>query len=315
MTLRVLRPGLLTTVQDLGRPGYQNQGVVVGGAVDRFALRVANLLVGNLEGAAALEITLHGPRLHVESDVYLAIGGADLSPALDGEPLPLWRPLLAPRGTVLDFGAPRRGCRAYLAIAGGGFDVPVVLGSRSAYLRAGIGRALAKGDVIAPLGTPPRTRLRTSAYLHPALLPAYSPHPLLRVLRGNQFETFTPESRERFFQTRYTVTPHSDRMGCRLMGGSSLELQHAEQMISEAVTSGTIQVPPAGGPILLLADRQTTGGYPKIGQVAAVDLPLAAQVPPGGTVRFQEISLEEALSLYVARERALLRLKLALASR
>jgi antagonist of KipI len=311
MTMRVLRPGLLTTVQDLGRRGYQNQGVVVGGAVDTLALRLANLLVGNPQGAAALEVTLQGPRLAVEDDAWIAVGGGDLTSMLDGQRIPLWRPVLARRGSLLEFGAPRLGCRAYLAVAGG-FDAPQVLGSRSTYLRAGIGRALRKGDVLTPGVALPLPASRASCFPHPSLLPDYSPHPVLRVLRGNQFAAFTAESRERFFQQAYTVTPQSDRMGCRL-SGPVLELQQDEQMISEAVTCGSLQVPPAGAPILLLADRQTTGGYPKIGQVAAVDLPLAAQVPPGGTVRFQEITLAEAHELYLKREAALQQLEAALA--
>ncbi|MBL0387109.1 biotin-dependent carboxyltransferase family protein [Tumebacillus sp. ITR2] len=322
MSLRVLRAGLLTTVQDLGRTGFQNQGVVVSGAVDAFALRVANLLVGNSEGAAGVEITVRGPRLEFLKDRLIAVCGADLSPTLNGTAVKLWRPVSVSRGSILEFGAPRLGCRAYLALAGG-LDVPVILGSRSTYLRGGLGRAMKDGDVVGTgrasawasrmLQKLSSSDAKTASwYLSPALLPPYSPSPVLRVIPGNQFETFSQACRERFFQSAYSVTPQSDRMGCRL-AGTPLEVETTQEMISEAVTFGTVQVPPQGQPILLLADRQTTGGYPKIAQVAAVDLPLAAQLKPGDSVRFQEITLSEAHALFLAREAALTSLRFALA--
>jgi antagonist of KipI len=322
MSVGIIRGGLLTTVQDLGRYGFQKHGVLVSGAMDAFALRLANLLVGNEEGAAALEITLMGPTLRFEQPTLIAIGGAYLSPKLDGKPVPEWRPVWVRAGSQLTFGAPVAGCRAYLAVAGG-FAVPEVLGSRSTFLRGGIGghegRALAAGDLLV-IGTPSVAAVQrmeqlecfagnepfaaTDWVVSSHLLPDYSKNPVLRVMRGAQFDAFDEASRAHFIGNSFRVTPQSDRMGYRLQG-DSLKLVEPLEMISEAVTAGTIQVPSDGNPIVLLADRQTTGGYPKIGQIATVDLPLIAQVKPGDTVRFQEISLSQAQELYVQREREL----------
>lgn len=322
MRVQVIRPGLLTTVQDVGRYGFQKHGVLVSGAMDTFAMRIVNLLVGNAEGAATLEITLRGPTLRFEEPALIAIGGAYLSPKIDGQPVPEWRPVWVRAGSQLTFGAPVAGCRTYLAIAGG-IAVPEVLGSRSTFLRGGIGgyagRALAAGDLLTS-GTPSIAAERRMAQLEPLaghdpfaatdwvvssmLLPDYRKDPVLRVMRGTQFDAFDEQSQRQFLSGAFQVTPQSDRMGYRLQG-SSLRLSKPLEMISEGVTAGTIQVPSEGNPIVLLADRQTTGGYPKIGQIATVDLPLIAQVKPGETVTFAEISLSEAQRLYVQREREL----------
>ena len=311
MSIRVIKPGLLTTVQDLGRYGYQKHGVIVNGAMDPFALRMANLLVRNDANQAVLEITLMGPSLQFEVDACLAICGANLSPMVDGEPIPGWRPVHVKKDSILHFGAPLSGCRAYLAVTGG-FDIPGIMGSKSTYLRAEIGgwegRALKKGDVL-PLNAEgsffatgdgagfASTRWAISS----DLLPKYEADPVVRVIRGNQFDLFDDQSKESFFASEFLVTPQSDRMGYRL-AGPTLGLRQPMELISEAVAAGTIQVPPEGNPIVLLADRQTTGGYPKIAQIASVDLPVIAQVSPGGKVRFQEISLQEAEELYLLRE-------------
>ncbi|GAB7387938.1 5-oxoprolinase subunit PxpC [Bacillaceae bacterium] len=320
MALKIIRPGLHSSIQDLGRYGYQKYGVGTSGAMDSFALRTANLLVGNEEGEAAIEMTLIGPAVRWEADALMAITGGDLSPTIDGHPVPLWRPVYVKKGSVLRFGACRSGCRAYLAVAGG-FALPEEMGSRSTYLRAGIGgyrgRALREGDVL-PWGTPTPQGLSlmrrlaraalslpfsaTDWYVSCELLPGYAENPMIRVMRGNQFDCFTAESRNDFFRHPFQVTPQSDRMGYRLRG-PSLQLSDPLEMVSEAVANGTIQVPPDGNPIILLADRQTTGGYPKIAQVATVDLPVIAQVKPGEKIRFQEISLQEAEELHWAREK------------
>lgn len=326
MSIRVIRSGLLTSVQDLGRYGLQKHGVIVSGAMDSFALRVANLLVGNGEGEGALEITMLGPTLLFEENSLISVCGGSLSPRIDGHPVPEWRPVYVKRGSVLQFGAPLSGCRAYLAVAGG-FDVPVVMGSRSTYLRAGIGgfqgRALREGDVL-PVRPPSEwaarrmNELAATAGSHSfaasgwgvsrEILPAYGKNPVLRVVRGTQFDRFAPDSRERFFNSEFLVTPQSDRMGYRL-AGPRLSLSKREELVSEAVSAGTVQVPSEGNPIVLLADRQTTGGYPKIAQVITVDLPVIAQVKPGEKIRFQEIPLDAAQELYVLREMELRLLK------
>ncbi len=329
MSIAVIRPGLLTTVQDLGRYGYQKYGVIVSGAMDPYALRVANLLVGNSAGEAGLEITLLGPTLQFAADTLLAITGGDLSPVVDGRPVPLWRPVYLAKDSILQFGAVKSGCRAYLAVAGG-YAVGEVMGSKSTYLRAGIGgfagRALQAGDVLQQ-NEPPAgaaewlARLRqraagaplgaTSWYAgreHPAAAPAAA---TVRVMRGSQYSRFSAAAQTAFWNTEFTVTPRADRMGYRL-AGAALDLDEPLEMLSEAVALGTIQVPPDGQPIILLADRQTTGGYPKIGQVAVVDAAKVAQVKPGGKIRFTEVTVAEADRLYQEREQTLHCLKTAI---
>ncbi|MCR8846390.1 biotin-dependent carboxyltransferase family protein [Paenibacillus sp. SC116] len=325
MSLSIVRPGLLTTVQDLGRYGYQQQGVIVSGAMDTFALRAANILAGNVPGAAALEITLRGPMIRFEADALIAICGGDLSPTINGENVPSWRPVLVRAGEMLEFGDCRTGARTYLAVAGG-IDVPMVLQSRSSYLRAGIGghegRALRAGDVL-PVGAASNPAvsymnqrsaalqgvpfLVTSWFVGYTAQPAYRPEPVIRFVQGREFKKFTPDSREELVNRRFRVTPQSDRMGYRLEG-AALRLESSDELLSEAVSFGTIQVPPDGNPIILMADRQTVGGYPKIAQVASVDLPVLAQIKPGERIRFAEISLEEAQQLYISAELSLVRL-------
>ena len=360
MSIEVLKPGFLTTLQDAGRYGYQRHGVLVSGAMDPFALRVANLLVGNSETEAALEITLQGPVLRFEKETLVAVCGAALSPRLEGEPLQEWQALLVKAGSVLEFGRAKAGYRAYLAVAGG-FDVPLVMGSKSTFLRGQLGgyegRALKAGDILPIGGTLERKKqahlkalevngkdegafsdglevassdegkradfneyedaiqgnsgicswgdlIKNQKFVSWELFPKYSEQPTVRVLKGNQFDAFSAEGQERFFSEPFLVNPQSDRMGYRLQG-PALTLREPLEMISEAVTMGTIQVPPDSNPIVLMADRQTTGGYPKIAQVATIDLPVMAQLKPGDRVRFEEIALEEAQRLYLQRERDL----------
>ncbi|BAU27818.1 antagonist of KipI [Aneurinibacillus soli] len=310
MCIRVKKPGLLTTVQDTGRFGFQKYGVLASGAMDTMALRLANLLEGNEEQAAALEITLLGPQLVFEKATLVALAGGNLSPAVDGVPIPLWRPVYIPAGSMLTFGGAVSGCRTYLAVAGG-ICVPDVMESRSTYLRAGIGgfhgRALQAGDVlktgeVACLMKAPSDEVSVLSWgVSHEIRPAYEENPVLRVVRGPEFESFAEESRQKFWHESFRVTPQSDRMGYRL-ADVSLALAEPLEMVSSAVSFGTIQVPPEGNPIVLLADRQTAGGYPRIAQIISVDLPLIAQVKPGEHVRFEEVSLEEAQALYVKRE-------------
>ncbi|MBT2558377.1 biotin-dependent carboxyltransferase family protein [Hymenobacter sp. ISL-91] len=333
MSLHVLRPGLLTTIQDAGRPGYRQAGISVGGPLDARALRVANALVGNEPGAAALEITLLGPTLRFTADHLLALTGADLSAILDGQPLPLNRAVAVRAGTELAFGRPRAGCRAYLAVAGG-MAVPAVLGSRATYLAAGIGglagRALQADDVLAVAEpSPAAVQLRRQLlgrspglawvaapwFPAPALTPRPEPTPVLRALRGPEYEQFTAASQQAFWKEEFQVTPASNRMGSRLEGPALLRSAQAPELLSAAVAFGTVQVPAGGQPIVLLADHQTTGGYPRLALVAAADWPRLAQVPPGGSLRFQEIGLPEAQQLYLAQEQQLRQLERAVALR
>jgi antagonist of KipI len=327
MIVRVNRPGLLTSVQDAGRYGFQKHGVIVSGAMDPLAHRVANLLVGNDETAATLEMTLKGATLEFQEDALISICGGDLSPSVGGVAVPLWKPVFLRKGSVLDFGQCRTGTRAYLAIAGG-WNTPAIMNSRSTYLRAGIGgfegRALRAGDELIagePSGLGSRIFKRLSNQSESAafvatewgvakeMLPFYSTEPTVRAMRGNQYDWFTEESGKAFFTEPYRVTPQSDRMGYR-MDGPKLELTEQIELISEAVAFGTVQVPSEGKPIVLLADRQTTGGYPKIAQIATVDLPLMAQTKPGDIIRFAEISREEAEWLLLVRESEIRQLKM-----
>jgi antagonist of KipI len=317
MSLRVLNPGLLTTIQDLGRHGYQQYGVVVGGAMDPLALRIANLLVGNEEGEAGLEISFSGPRLRFERDTLIAITGADLSPEIDGLQVPAWRPVWVKNGAELKFGAITHGCRACLAAAGG-FDVPQVMQSRSTYLRAQIGgfkgRPLAAGDVLPlrPMSPRAHRRFDSLSLKQPGRNFAASfwsvsvgintpSNPSIRVTPGSQFDWFTETSRQSLMNDEFTVTPQSDRMGYRL-AGPPFQFAISRELLSEAVTIGTVQVVPEGQMILLMADRPTTGGYAKIAQVASVDIPLLAQLKPGDKLRFQMITVDDAQTLYRARE-------------
>ncbi len=304
--VEVVRPGLLTTVQDLGRRGYRAAGLPLNGAMDAFALRVANLLVGNAEDEAALEITLIGPELVFPAGTVIAVCGAEF------EGVAAWKPVRVAAGERIKFGECRRGCRAYLAVAGG-LDVPAVLGSRSTYLRAALGgfegRALRTGDRLGLRSAAPGPGVHASAHegswrISPAILPAYAAAVTLRVVRGAQAGDFGT----RLIEAEFQVSPRSDRMGLRL-AGPVLVRQGEGELASTAVAPGTLQVPADGQPILLMADAQTIGGYPQAAHVIGPDLPLAAQLRPGDRVRFREIPLEEAHALARARERELAHLR------
>lgn len=316
--LKILKNGLQTTVQDLGRTGFQKYGVIASGAMDPFAHRLANLLVGNNEQSATLEITLVGPVIEFTEDALIALCGGDLSPQLDGSAVRTWRTLTVHKGSTLTFGEPRIGARCYLAISGG-IDVPAVMGSRSTYLRAGIGgfqgRALEKGDVL-PIGE--ITQQQEALQQHSEnefdwlLSPArYFEEPVTRMMPGRQFDLFDEDSKKRIFSETFKVSANSDRMGYRLEG-TSLSLETPAELISEAVAFGSVQVPADGNPIVLLADRQTTGGYPKIGQVASVDLPLISQLKQGQRLRFKTISVADAQQRWVEQEQSIRQIEAAI---
>ncbi|MDR0137570.1 biotin-dependent carboxyltransferase family protein [Metabacillus idriensis] len=323
MTIKVNKSGLLTSIQDLGRYGSQKYGVIASGAMDTLSHRIANMLVGNSENEAAVEMTMLGAHFEFQSDSMISICGGDLSPILNDRPAKMWRPLFVKKGSLLTFGGAKKGCRAYLAVAGG-IEVPEVMGSKSTYLRAGIGgyegRAIENGDILS-VGKMSEQSIKLHEALHdsalyseiewsasPEFIPFLREDESVRVIKGRQFEGFTEESKSMIFSETFKITPNSDRMGYR-MEGPQLTLEDKTEMISEAVSFGTIQVPADGNPIILLADRQTTGGYPKIAQVASVDLPYLAQFKPGEVVRFKEISLEEAQELLIDNERRLQLLK------
>lgn len=312
MSICVRHPGIHTTVQDLGRPGWQHVGVPVGGAMDPCAHRIANMLVGNGADAAALECTLGGLALQFDADTLVALAGRDITASLDGKPILPWRPFVANPGELLVL---HTGCRTSIAV-GGGIDVPCVLDGRGTSLRAAfggwMGRALRRDDRL-PVGAPsPMTRHIVEALARrvrhianwsasPALRPPYSASPTVRLIEGPEFALLTEASRERFLDDTFRIAPESDRMGFRLTG-TPLTLSAPREMLSSGVTAGTIQLPPGGAPILLMADRQTTGGYPRLGDVIAVDLPLVAQLRPGDHIRFAVTTLDQAHRWYRQRE-------------
>lgn len=313
-SLKVIQPGLLTTVQDLGRRGHEAVGIPVAGAMDPFALQAANYLVGNPPGAAGLEITIAGPTLRAAADCLIAVGGAGLGLLVNGQPIPNWMSAYVRRGWQIEFSGRRSGCRAYLAVAGG-IAVPPLLGSLSTYLRGSFGgmegRALEAGDVL-PIGPVADSRhlpARAARELSkdPAqlqhLLPAYSDEPTVAVIPGPQTEAFSTGGLEAFFGSNYLVSPTADRMGYRLQGPAishqGPDQRTSSDIISDGIVLGAIQVPADQQPIVMMADRQTTGGYPKIGVVASADIPLLAQCLPGqSNIRFQETSVEEAQDRY-----------------
>ncbi len=297
--IRVLRPGLLTTVQDLGRVGYQRFGVSPSGAMDSFALIVANRLVGNQDHAAGLEMTAQGPELLFESDALIALTGADLSAAVDQVPLPLWTSAQIRRGEHLQFGPRCSGARTYLAVAGG-IAVPLVLGSRATDLRGRFGglegRALAKDDLLLGGHVPSGVSRCVGLVCPLSLRPILSPTPTLRLIAGPHAEEFDPEAMAALRSAPYRVMPESNRMGYQLQGPPLIHHRAAEG-ISTAVTMGALQVLPNRQPVLLMAERQTTGGYPMIGVVISVDLTSAAQLMPGDPVRFATTTVGDAVAL------------------
>jgi antagonist of KipI len=316
MRVDVVRAGFLTTVQDLGRTGWREFGVSLGGALDNHALRVANLLVGNDESAAGLEITLGGLRLTFADERIVAWCGGEFNAVFGSTPLPCGHAALLRAGEQLTIDRPKIGCRAWLAISGG-FDVPLVLGSRSTDLRAGFsgfdGHALRDGDEIALGGNSGHAQTLIDKLGGKKIAPWKPAHdwsspakhePVLHVVRGSNSDRFDDVTIQRFTSEKFIVSPDSDRMGVRLEG-SDLKQNDNHSLISEAVAPGTIQVPPSGKPILLLGDCQTIGGYPKIAHVITVDLPIAAQLRPADQVRFRQVSLADAHQLLAARERNL----------
>jgi KipI family sensor histidine kinase inhibitor len=301
--LEVLEPGLLTTVQDLGRPGYQRYGVPVAGAADERALRAANLLVGNDPGAAGLECTIAGPRLAALRTTVVAVTGGDLGAFIERSdlgrvPVPPWSSVLLRPGNVLRFEGRRAGARAYVAFAGG-IDVPPVLESRSTYLTAGFGgvegRALIASDRLSLLE--PRSPAAPGRKWPASHSPANEV--VIRLVLGPQDDYFTERGVATLTTSSYRVASASDRMGLRFEG-EPLE-QHPREFVSDGIMQGGIQVPPNGLPILMLADRATMGGYPKIATAARADLPRLAQLFPGDRVRFQVISRQEARGLYLSQ--------------
>lgn len=325
MGISVLNPGLLTTIQDFGRYGYQKFGVIVSGAMDTYAMRLANIVVGNDENEGILEITLIGPSLKLEKGTLFSITGANISPTIKGRKIPMGRPVYLKEDCILNFGPRVFGCRSYLAVAGG-FNVPKVMESKSTYLRAEFGgfqgRALQKSDVL-NIGVKSSVSdkiikkleeinknaefVSTSWFVRDSIA-EISDNTTIRVFPDRQFNSISDKSINVFFSSKFNVDNKSDRMGYRL-SGEKIELKEKLEMISEEVSIGTIQIPPDGNPIILLADRQTTGGYPKIAHVASVDINKIVQLKPNDSIKFKQITLKDAEKLYFEREKYIHELK------
>ena len=340
MSIIVLNPGPLTTVQDLGRFGYQASGIPCSGVMDQASYHLANKLVGNTEGEAVLEFTMYGGTYRFVSVTRFAVSGADMNPRLNGTAIPMNQAVPVKKGSVFSLNIASTGCRTYLAVAGG-IDVPPVLGSRSTNLKCHMGgyqgRALQAGDVLpiqecgsftpaaqenfrysyasnrkqesGSFNTLPEHSLIQKSYVSKyismsktgisgtTMPPSVYPDRItVRVIEGPQEDYFTEKGKHTFFSSTYIVSSDSDRMGCRLEG-PSIESYHGTDIISDGIVFGSIQVTSAGLPIILLADRQTTGGYAKIGTVCSADLPLLAQSRPGNTIRFEKITVEKAQQL------------------
>jgi len=291
---RVEKPGLLTTIQDLGRPGHRGFGVPPSGAMDRFALAAGNRLVGNPDGAAGLECALNGPALTALQSCLVAVTGGDFQPCVNGEPRPNWAGFYLAEGERLTFAGRRAGARCYITVAGG-LAGSRWLGSLSTYLlveKGGLdGRTLEAGDLLSLAAPPPRP-LIAGRHLSRRHLPAYSQEPVLAALPGPHHARLSRPSRSLIWKSAFEVSRDADRMGYRL-SGPQLELT-GKELLSLGLTMGAVQLPPGGQPILLMADHQTAGGYPVVLGVARASLPLAAQLLPGDKLTFREVTLAAA---------------------
>lgn len=295
----VHKSGIYTSLQDLGRHGYQQFGVPVSGAMDRYALQLANILVGNKRNMACLEVTLVGPTLEALRELNIAITGADLQPKINSTAVPLYTTLTMKKGDTLSFGGYRNGVRSYIAIAGK-YDSPSFFGSQSVDMQTGLGHILEKEETI--YGSVRKLKNRIS--LSPELQPVYQQSIQVGVIEGPHLHCFSNETREAFFNQTHTIGANSNRMGYRLESSPIKIMKHADNW-TDAVPFGGIQVPPNGQPIILMADRQTTGGYPRIGTVMITDLAKIAQLMPKGKVRFYPISIEEAQQRLITIEKQL----------
>ena len=316
MSITVLAAGMLTTFQDLGRHGAASLGVGSSGAMDVVAMRLANILVGNVENAATLEATLQGPRLRFDADALIAITGAEIDVRLTDRAVPMWRPVAVRRGSEISFGGMRRGARSYLAV-GGGFDVPTIMRSHSVDVNGGMGRRVANHDVLEIGAGESGSRELWNSLRGgdvPFVAAKWSLDAMawfddkgvepLGAMVGSHFEHMDESSQRTFFDAEFRIANDSNRVGYRLEG-PPLVLRAPFELVSEAVVPGSVQLPPGGVPIALMAEAPTTGGYPRIAQIANVDLPRLAQRRPGDKIRFTRISLDDAQKRYLQREHTL----------
>ena len=313
MSIKILKSGILTSVQDLGRKRFRRFGINPTGAMDATAARLINILLGNDENEAVLEMHFPAPEIQFEGSAVFAVGGADFSVVLNGESIEIWRPFFAEKGSILRFDKKNFGSRAYIAVKGG-FRIKKWLNSSSTNLIANIGgfegRSLRTEDELFFRQRTTNNEQRTNIKISFRLIPFYSHFPTVRVIEGAEFDLLTALSQETFLKEDFAISKNSDRMGFRLQG-KPIYLFDEKEMISSAVNFGTIQLLPDGQLIILMADHQTTGGYPRIVNVIGIDLPLVAQLGAGDKVAFHLISIEEAENLLLDFEKNLNLLKTA----
>ncbi len=302
MGLVIRKPGVCTSIQDTGRFGFQGSGFSTNGVMDHRAYTIANLLVENEPGTCVLEFALAGPLLRFTTNTIIAITGGDFSPSIDGEPAPMYAAITVKRGSILRFGAAKTGCYGYLAIAGGSVRVPEIMGSRSTNMKCAFGgwkgRTLAVGDYLPFMtkGMDFLPNMGSHRIEHDPFYGFDQDEVVLRVIPGPQEYMFSDEGVSTFYRETYTTTAKCDRMGYRL-DGPEIGTESGSDIISDGIAFGAVQVPSHGRPIIMLADRQTTGGYAKIGTIATVDIPKLVQRPPGSRVRFERVSVQEAQEL------------------
>ncbi len=299
MGIRILKAGMLTTVQDLGRTGYQSQGFSVAGVMDQRSFKIANLLLDNPENEAVLEFTLIGPTMEFTSETIISITGGDFQPTINGDPVPMYTAIYVSKGDILKFGSAKTGSRGYIAFSSY-LDVPVVMGSRCTNMKSSVGgfkgRKLKEDDCIMF-----RVKRRYLPFFLSRKLPVENfdkQVETIRVVMGPQDDAFSKQGIETFLNNEYTVTSDFDRMGCRLEG-AFIAAKDKSDIISDGIAFGSIQVPAHGKPIILLSDRQTTGGYAKIATVASVDIPKVVQRKTDHKIRFKAITVQEAQKLYL----------------
>ena len=304
MKMTILSPGPLSTIQDGGRFGLMNTGFSPGGAMDTYSMKLANLLVGNAENMGVIEMTMMGISATFDCDSLIAITGADMEPILNDEPMPMYASVAVHKGDVLTMKMATNGMRAYLAVAGG-FDLPYEMGSQSTNLKCKLGgfcgRKLQKGDEL------PLIQSVSGVFAPERSINAQVKYPneiCLRVMLGPQDDFFTQKGIDTFLGKVYTVTDQSDRMGIRL-DGEKIENINGVDIISDGIATGSVQIPASGTPIIMMADRQTTGGYAKIATVIGADLKKVAQAKPGTRVRFVAVSEAEAVKLRRSEEKEL----------
>ena len=294
-SMRIINPGILSTVQDAGRFGMFAHGLPPSGAMDQYSFQIGNILVGNPRNAAALETTLQGLKVEFLRKTTIALTGADTSPRLNREKAPLWRSFSVEAGDTLSLGTTRKGLRSYLCIHGG-FEVEEVLGSRSTFVRGGIGSVLKK-DGILETPEPDDHERYVDRNLPARYIPTFEEEPMIRVLPGPQADHFTDKGLATFYGSTYRLGIYSDRQACRTQG-PAIEIEKGPGIITDPIPTGSIQVPGDGLPIILLRDCQITGGYAKIAIVAKVDLDRVGQMRPGDKIRFKKIDRAAALGLW-----------------